>query len=54
MIKKIIKKWNINTNKSFMIGDERKDMLAAKKSKLYFEYVKNDFYKQVKKITSSY
>ena len=33
MIRKIIKKWNIDVKKSFMIGDQRKDMLAAKKSK---------------------
>ena len=50
MIKKIIKKWNIDVKKSFMIGDQRKDMLAAKKSELYFEFVSKDFYKQVRKI----
>jgi len=53
MIRKIIKKWNIDVKKSFMIGDQRKDMLAAKKSKLYFEFVHNDFYKQVKKIINN-
>mgnify|MGYP001215190182 CR=1 FL=1 len=47
MIKKILKKWNINLKKSFMIGDHFTDKIAAKKSRLYFEYVKKNFYKQV-------
>ena len=47
MIKKILKKWNINLEKSFMIGDRLTDKIAAKKSKLYFEYVKKNFYKQI-------
>ena len=47
MIKKILKKWNVNVKKSFMLGDQKSDELAAKKSNLYYEYVKNDFYKQV-------
>ena len=51
MFKKIIKKWQIDIKKSFMLGDSKKDELAAKKTKLYFEYVKNDFYLQVKKIS---
>ena len=51
MIKKITKKWNIDIKKSFMLGDSNKDRLAARKSKLYFEYVRNDFYLQVKKIS---
>ena len=50
MIKKILKKWNVNLKKSFMLGDQRSDELAAKKSKLYFEYVQDNFYSQVKKI----
>jgi len=54
MIKKIIKKWNIDVKRSFMIGDQNKDMLAAKKSKLYFEFVSKDFYKQVRKIINNY
>ena len=52
MIKEIFKKWNIDVKKSFMIGDRLSDKLAAKKSKLYFEYVKNNFYLQVKKIAN--
>ena len=50
MIKKICKKWKINTRKSFMIGDKKTDKLAALKSNLYYENVSNNFYLQVKKI----
>ena len=50
MIKKILKNWNIDLKKSFMIGDRKSDELAAKKSNLYYEYVKNNFYHQIKKI----
>ena len=50
MIKKILKNWDVDLKKSFMLGDSRSDELAAKKSKLYYEYVKNNFYNQVKKI----
>ena len=50
MIKKILKNWNIDIRKSFMIGDSKSDELAAKKSNLYYEYVKSNFHNQVKKI----
>ena len=50
MIKKILRNWNIDLRKSFMIGDNKSDKLAAEKSSLYFEYVKNNFYDQVKRI----
>ena len=33
-----------------MLGDKISDKLAANKSKIYFEYVKNNFYKQILKI----
>ena len=33
-----------------MIGDRKSDELAAKKSNLYYEYVKHNFYDQIKKI----
>ena len=33
-----------------MIGDKKSDKLAAIKSKLYFEYVKKNFFNQVKNI----
>ena len=57
MLKKAIKKWNINLSKSFMIGDKISDQLCAEKSKLYFEFAKPDFFKQIKLIvkqTNSY
>ena len=50
MIKKILKNWNVDLKKSFMLGDRKSDELAAKKSNLYYEYVKNNFYNQIKKI----
>ena len=53
MIKKILKKWNVDLKKSFMLGDSSTDELAAKKSDLYYEYVKNNFYNQVKRIEKS-
>jgi D,D-heptose 1,7-bisphosphate phosphatase len=36
MIKKAIKKWNIDVSKSYFIGDKKTDYMAAKKSKLKF------------------
>lgn len=50
MIERIRKTWKINMKKSFMIGDKKTDMLTAKRSKIYFEYPKNNFFKQVKVI----
>ena len=32
MIKKILKKWNIDIKKSFMLGDKISDKQAAKKT----------------------
>ncbi len=54
MLKKILNKWNIDLNKSFMIGDKNSDKLAAKKTKIYFEFVKKNFYTQVKKIEKKF
>lgn len=53
MILDIIKNWNINLKKSFMIGDKFSDKLAAKKSNIYFEFDKNDLYKQSLKIINN-
>ena len=50
MIEKLIKKWNVDISKSFLIGDQKKDLLAAKKSGLYFEYAKKNLLNQVKEI----
>ena len=43
-------KWTIDKSKSFMIGDRLSDKQCAKKSKLFFEFSKGNFYFQVKKI----
>jgi D-glycero-D-manno-heptose 1,7-bisphosphate phosphatase len=50
MIKKIKKKWGVISKKSYMIGDQLSDYKAAKKSRIYFEYVESDILKQVKRI----
>ena len=50
MIKKILKKWRVDLNKSFMLGDKKSDKLAAQRSALYFEYVKRNFYKQIHRL----
>ena len=54
MIEIIKKDWDININKSFMIGDKNSDRLAAKKSNLKFYYPKKNFYKQIKSIINNY
>ena len=50
LIKKLKKKWHLNSKKSFMIGDKISDQLASKKSGLYFEFAKRDFLKQIKSV----
>ena len=51
LILKAFKKYNITKNNCFMIGDEKKDFLAAKKSGVLFEYKKKcSLEYQVKKI----
>jgi len=50
MIEDLKKNWDIDLSKSFMIGDKVSDMIAAKKSNLYFEYDQNNLLKQVTKI----
>jgi D,D-heptose 1,7-bisphosphate phosphatase len=54
MIEELFSEWNIIRKKSFMIGDSSTDRLAAKKSRLYFEYPKNNIYNQIKKICKKY
>ena len=51
MIKDILKNWIIDRKNSFMIGDKNSDKLCAKKTKLYFEFAKKNFLKQIKIIT---
>lgn len=50
MIVKLQKKWCVDIQKSFMIGDQKKDMLAAKKSNIKFYYAEKDLFILVKKI----
>ena len=51
MLKKAIKKWNIDSSKSFMIGDKITDKLAAKDVKVKFYYKKdNNLNSQIHKI----
>ena len=51
MILKAIKKWNIDSSKSFMIGDKIKDKLAANDVKVKFYYKKdNNLNSQIQKI----
>mgnify|MGYP001163793451 FL=1 len=54
MIKSLFNKWPVIKKKSFMIGNEKSDEIAALKSNIKFEYVKKNIYLQVKKITSNY
>ena len=51
MLIKAIKKWNIAKGKSFMIGDQYTDFLAAKRAKIKFYFKKKcSMYTQIKKI----
>ena len=50
MIEKLIRLWPVNRQKSFMIGDQKSDQIAANKSGLYFKYAENQFNKLVLKI----
>ena len=50
MIESIFKSWDVKRSKSFMIGDKKTDLLAARKSKLKFYYAEKDFYNQIKSI----
>ena len=54
MILKLMDNWIIDTKKSFMLGDHKKDQLAAEKSNLFFEYANNDFNSQIRRIIKSF
>ena len=49
MIKKLFKNYDVNKNKSFMIGDKKSDEICSKKSNLKFVYAQKNFYFQIKK-----
>ena len=49
MILKAIKKWNIDQNKSLMIGDKKVDMIASKKAGLKFIRKRYNLMREVKK-----
>ncbi len=52
MIRKAKKKWNIDNKQSFMIGDKKTDLLAAKNAslKFYYKNKKKNLYFQIKEI----
>jgi D-glycero-D-manno-heptose 1,7-bisphosphate phosphatase len=50
LILKAIRENKLNKKYIVMIGDKKTDYLSAKKSKIYFEYRKQNFYKQIKSI----
>ena len=51
MLKKAIKKWNIDLSKSFMIGDKKSDKIAAENINIKFFYKKEkNLNTQVRKI----
>ena len=51
MLEKAIKKWNIDRNQSFMIGDQKTDYLCARKSRIKFFYKKKiNLFKQIMSI----
>ena len=54
MVKKIFSEWDIDLEKSFMIGDKKSDFLVAKKSNLKFFYPHENFYTQIKQIINNY
>lgn len=50
MIESLFSEWNLDREKSLMIGDKITDMKAAKKSSIKFLYVEKNLLDQVKKI----
>ena len=50
MIDRIKKQWHLDLTKSFMIGDQNTDEICAKRSALYFEFAKENFFIQSKSI----
>ena len=49
MIFKAVKKWNIDLNKSLMVGDKKIDMITAKRANLRFIKKKYNLLSEIKK-----
>ena len=54
MIVKAVKKYSINLDKSFMIGDTKSDKICAERVNLKFYYKKNNLQKDIKLILKKY
>ena len=54
LLKRAIKENNLLKKNIVMIGDKKNDFLAAKKTGVFFQYRKKNFFKQVKLITKNY
>ena len=51
MLIRALKRFKVTSNQSFMIGDQKSDFIAAKKTNISFEYKKkNNLFNQVKTI----
>ena len=50
LLKRAIKENNLLKKNIVMIGDKKNDFLAAKKTGVFFQYRKKNFFKQVKLI----
>jgi len=50
MIKKAIRKWNIDSKKSFFIGDTYADLISAQKSNIKFYKANKNLYSLTKNI----
>ena len=50
MVLELFEKWPIDKKRSFFIGDQISDKICAQKSGIYFEYVKENLFNQVRKL----
>ena len=50
MVLRAIKKYKIDKNKSFMIGDKKTDLICAKRADIEFYYKRNNLLKDIKTI----
>ena len=50
MLLKAIKKYNIEKEKSFMIGDTKSDQICANRAKIKFFFKRNNLLKDIRKI----